>query len=414
MTAQTTSSPTGNTTGLLDIFGQQPFLDKLYTQITLCYPSPDDVSVPHLTETLEGGLRTLAASFPWVAGQVVHEPVEGGTGIYRFAPLDPTPRLVVKDLRGDASAVTMAQLREARFPMSMLDESVVAPRNTLTLPGTPEAEQPAPVFLVQVTLVQGGALLTFVAQHNVVDMGGQARIMALLAKACAGEAYTPEEIEGGNTDRENVIPYLTTRFVSTDDCVTALIWQATTRARVPRIGANAPTTLARAIDVRRYLGLPDTYPGVTQSMTYHTVSQAEDLASSSHSPVGAVASGLRTALGSRSADSDIAFRTRAFATVLARSPNKMVLGVTAMINPSHDIMLSSWANRADFFEHDFGLGLGTPEAVRRPRFMPFESLMYLMPRKKGAEIVAALSLREEDMERLKTDAEFAKYATYIG
>lgn len=37
-----------------------------------------------------------------------------------------------------------------------------------------------------------------------------------------------------------------------------------------------------------------------------------------------------------------------------------------------------------------------------------------MPKALGGEIVAAICLRDEEMERLRVDEEFAKYGTYIG
>jgi hypothetical protein len=63
---------------------------------------------------------------------------------------------------------------------------------------------------------------------------------------------------------------------------------------------------------------------------------------------------------------------------------------------------------------DFGLGLGTPEAVRRPRFVPVEGLGYLMPRRASGEIVVAICLRDDDLLRLRSDGEFANFGTYIG
>jgi hypothetical protein len=76
-------------------------------------------------------------------------------------------------------------------------------------------------------------------------------------------------------------------------------------------------------------------------------------------------------------------------------------------------MLSSWA-KTGFWGYDFGLGLGMPESVRRPLFEPFESLAYLLPKRPDGEITAALSFRDEDIERLKVDEEWVKYAQYIG
>ena len=76
-------------------------------------------------------------------------------------------------------------------------------------------------------------------------------------------------------------------------------------------------------------------------------------------------------------------------------------------------MLSSWA-KLDCYELDFNLGLGNPEAVRRPQFEPVESLIYLMPRRLDGEIAVAVCLRDGDVERLRVDDGFAKYGRYIG
>ena len=40
--------------------------------------------------------------------------------------------------------------------------------------------------------------------------------------------------------------------------------------------------------------------------------------------------------------------------------------------------------------------------------------MYLMPKAPDGEIVAAICLRDEDMERLRVDEGFTKYARFIG
>jgi hypothetical protein len=159
-----------------------------------------------IINTLTNGLELLSASFPWVAGQVVNEGSgEGKSATFKIAPLKNIPRLVVKDLQHDPSLPTMDALRQADFPFNMPDESIIAPRNTL--PGSPDGS-PSPVFLLQVTFITGGLLLTFVGQHNVMDMTGQGQIVDLLSKACRNEQFTSEELLSGNTDRHNIIPLL--------------------------------------------------------------------------------------------------------------------------------------------------------------------------------------------------------------
>ncbi|KAJ9606658.1 hypothetical protein H2200_008666 [Cladophialophora chaetospira] len=448
----------------LDILGRGTGLFKLYTQLCLCFDNSNGPSQSETVDILTNGLELLAASFPWVAGQVVNTEPDGKAESYRIVPHEKIPRLVIKDLR---DSLSMDTLRQANFPSSMLDESVVAPINTLAA-GT---EGPAPVFAVQANLVKGGLLLTFVTQHNTMDMTGMAQVMNLLSLACRGDPFTVEELRIGNLDRHNLIPLLDedytpgpeldrqiakipthatvenalgegpdtsspphcswtyfvfsgialavlksiatislaskTQYVSTDDVLSAFIWQAVTKARLSRLNPAEETTFARATDPRRYLDIPASYPGLVQNMTYATYNLGQIV----KEPLGAIASELRTGVDPKT--SNLGYATRALTTWFHRAEDKSNINVTATLDLSKDIMLSSWA-KYDCYDLEFNLGLGKPEAVRRPQFTPVESLFYLMPKRPDGEIAAALCLRDEDLERLKGDAEFMRYAVYVG
>lgn len=451
----TMQGTTAEVDAVLDILGQQPFL-KIYTQICLCFSMPDNASDSAIINTLTNGLERLTASFPWVAGQVINEGAsEDNTGVLKIKPLEKIPRLVVKDLRNDPSIPTMDGLRQAEFPMSMLDEEIICPCRTLPLPGTFDE---LPVFLVQANFITGGLLLSVVAEHGAMDMTGQGQIIRLMSKACRNEPFTDEEVKTGNLPRHNIIPLLDSSYepgpelsyqiiklppippappakstwayfsfqpsslaalkalaietlpsgyISTDDALTALIWQSITRARLPRLNSETNTTFARAIDVRRFLLIPQTYPGLIQNMTYHT-SALQNLV---HEPLGVVASWLRAAVDPET--STLGYNSRALATFLTRVADKTVFSFSAGMDLSRDLMLSSWAS-VRCYDLDLGLGVGCPEAVRRPRLDPFEGLIYLMPRSLRGGITAAVCLRDEDIERLRIDGEFMSYARYIG
>ncbi|KAK9363908.1 transferase family-domain-containing protein [Lipomyces starkeyi] len=429
------------------VFGQQPGLN-IYTQLCFGFPVADASSHSAIINRLTNG--------------------EGKPGIFKIKPLEKIPRLVVKDLRIDPSIPTMDALRRANFPFSMLDESIIAPRKTL--PCLDESESDSPLFLLQANFITGGLLLTFLGQHQAMDMTGQGQVIYLLSKACRNEPFTSEELSIGNIARHNIIPLLDdsykqgpelarqiikptpsdsisnsatnvhaappkctwayftfpptsltalkslatkifitlpSGYISTDDALSAFIWQSVIRVRLPRLHPTAEATFARAVDPRRYLDIPQTYPGVVQNMTYHTYPIQKLVAE----PLGGVASQLRSALDPKTPD--LGYRTRALATVLNRALDKSIISVVASLDLSVDIMLSSWA-KEHCYELDFNLGLGKPEALRRPQFVPVESLMYLMPKALDGEIALGICLRDEDMERLRADEEFAKYATYIG
>ncbi|KAH7122985.1 transferase family-domain-containing protein [Dactylonectria macrodidyma] len=471
MISETKSESTTSGSALdveLDILGQQPFL-RIYTQISFCFPVPDSSVYPTCISTLEKGLGRLSASFPWVAGQVINENAsEGNTGVFKIKAFEKTPRLIVKDLRNDSSAPTMEDLRISGFPISMLDENVIAPRRTL--PGGPDYNptDPEPVVILQANLIEGGLILTVNGQHGAMDMTGQGEVIRLLSKACRGEAFAFEELTAGNLNRKTAIPLLdepfnpgeeladqiiqppppqvpsldskpspppappkatwayfsfshkslsalksyakqsvngATNFISTDDALSAFIWQSVTRARLPRLDPADKTRFCRAVDARGCIGAPKKYPGILQNMTYNT-NTAQQLVDE---PLGITASKLRSELD----PSKLRRRTQALATYLNSVPDKSTFNFAATVNPAADVMLSSWA-KVNCYDFDFNFELGKPESVRRPRFDPFECLMYLMPKSRDGEISLAISLREEDMERLKEDEKFIRYGRYIG
>ncbi|KAJ5520451.1 hypothetical protein N7463_000904 [Penicillium fimorum] len=453
---------------ILDVLGQTPGFYKLYTQICSIYRVPDASSHEAIINTLTNGLDRLAKSFPWLTGQVVNEGAgNGNTGVFKITPLDKI-QLVVKDFRLDPSAPTLDGLRQAKYPFTMLDENAISPCTTLNLPGNLPSitTESALVFCVQANFIQGGLILTVVAQHNVMDMTGQDFIIRLMAKACHNQPFTTEELSVGNMDRGHIIPLLddsytpgpelarqivkpppsvkavvsepvvppkstwayiefsaaqlaslkalatntlpaSTDFISTDDAVNAFLWQSIARARASRLGATSESMLTRAVDMRRRFGIPQGYPGFLQTLTYNT----DTIQKLSEEPLGITAAELRSQLDPEK--NDLVFNTRALATFLSRSADRTKLSLTATVNVSSDVMLSSWS-RIGCYDLEFNLGLGKPEAVRRPRFTPIEGLGYLMPRSAAGEMPVGICLRDEDWERLKVDGEFTKYAKYIG
>ncbi|KAF4554553.1 Trichothecene 3-O-acetyltransferase TRI101-like protein [Elsinoe fawcettii] len=443
----------------LDIFGHQPPLHKLYTQITLCYPLSDSTQIQAAIDSISRGLDSLAKDLPWIAGQVVRD----NAGNLRIRDLDKAPRFTIKDYREDKAIPSFEDARAAKFPFSMLDENLFAPCLTLTH----ALDGPVPTFLVQANIIRGGLLLTFNAGHDVMDLVGQHFIIHLLAKSCRGEPLTDEDLSIGSPARDKMIPLLDSSYtpgpeldpqrvpnvptvtasegtattnpfppspakweyflfsptslsalkttalsslppstiISTDDVLTALVYARLTAARLPRLSSDPPINLARAVDARRYLSLSPSYPGLCQNMTYHTFS-SQDLISL---PLGIIALDLRKAIDP--AISDVTFRTRALATALTRAEDKSVFSLTANIDGPKDLMLSSWS-KVGMYDIDFGWG--KPEAVRRPSFPGVEGLVYFMPKRGDGEVAVGICAREEDLRRMKEDEEFEKYAEWVG
>lgn len=444
----------------LDILGQTSRINRLYTQVTFCFSLADDslYSQSEVINTLTKGTERLSASFPWVAGKVVNE-----HGTFKIKPCEKNPRLVIKDYRHDPSVPDWNVLQKANFPFSMLEESIIAPCRTLTI--FDESGPELPVFLVQVNFITGGLLLTFNGQHGSMDMTGQAQVIHLLAKACRNEQFTPSELSIGNMDRKNIIPLLdytpapevdhpmsmtsanrqsqqtplqsqqlpnyiwayfvfpasslaalkslatatvpSGSFVSTDDVLSAFTWQSITRARLPHFKASpkANSTLSRNVDLRRYLSIPPSYPGLVTNATLHNYT----IDALVKEPLGSLAAQLRSALD----PATLRHRAYTLATLISHEGNAAKASIVPTSVPELDVRLSSWAKETC---SSLEFGFGKPEAVRRPRFTEGarEGLVYFLPRTLDGEIAVGVCLRDEDLERLKGDEEFAEFGTYIG
>jgi hypothetical protein len=196
-------------------------------------------------------------------------------------------------------------------------------------------------------------------------------------------------------------------FISTDDALTAFIWQCMARARQPRLGGEQKSTLARSIDVRRVLGIPETYPGFVQNETFlfHTLGGLATM------PLGALAAELRAALLPRQDRSDLAFRTRAMVTAMSRAADKRPFSFAAVVDYEADCLVSSWS-KAPCYGNTFGMGLGTPEALRRPAMEAVESLCFYLPKRLDGGVEISWCLREEDFGRLMEDERWREWTRY--
>ena len=197
----------------------------------------------------------------------------------------------------------------------------------------------------------------------------------------------------------------TVPYTTTNDALSAFIWQCVSRIRSSRLPPQTTSTFARAVDVRSCLSIPPSYLGNLSNHTYNTL----PLSSVPSTSLGSLASSLRLALN----PSDLSFAIRSLATHISLTPDKSSISYGADLNLSTDIFFSSWA-RLPCYNLDFNLGLGFPESVRRPRFDVVEGLIYLMPIDRSGGIDAAICLSDEDLEGLRGNQEFGEYAEWIG
>lgn len=443
----------------LDIMGQNPML-RTYTNISYVFASGDDAAEDaekNIVEILTNGLKSLSRSFPWIAGQVTNvTDNQTGSSELKITPLDEIPRLRV----AHKPQLSLDTLRQARWPMAQFDESTFASREMFS--NNPAISDTLPVFLVQATFITGGLVLTFSGLHSTMDMMGQIAMIRLLHKACCGDDFTKEELKLGNRHKPHDLKLLesvddetlrglvasqigkqspenlssnnsvypeppkfswvyfqadntslqtvkteatasvTSGFVSTDDVLTALAWQAISRARKSRLNDNTQVLLARAVDVRRFIGIPEDYPGLMQNMVYNTMTVKKLL----DAPLGTIASLMRSKLDPAIHGSS----TQVVMTLLDRYPYESPI---PGLDPSQDVMVTSWA-KMDCYNQNFNLGLGNAENVLRPRLPFAQGWINIMPMSAQHGVAVAVCLRDDDLKALRTDVEFTKYLQYIG
>jgi hypothetical protein len=202
---------------------------------------------------------------------------------------------------------------------------------------------------------------------------------------------------------------LTSGYISTDDVLSAFVWQSVSRARRKRLSPDVVTTLARSVNARRYLGIHEAYPGVVVNTAYSKL-VVQDLIDM---PLGSVAVKLREKVDPTT--SNFGHYTRAVATLLSRSADKNVLRIIARLNFSTDLILTSGASISESLPLDFGLGLGSPVAVRVPCPSPLglQSMVGFMPKSAQGDWTVGMCLRDDDLEHLETDASFLRYTACI-
>jgi trichothecene 3-O-acetyltransferase len=356
--------------------------------------------------------------------------------------------------------------------LRLLKEEIVCPRGTLFGSfSDPSIAGVNPTLIVQATFIRGGLVLSILAEHHTMDAHGHGVIMDLLHKACRDEPFTSEELAAVSIDRQNIIPLLdpdtydpsvlksrdpgkppgpatdrkpkvsladiatqpqwsqfhfpksslttikdlastnlptSTPYISTDDALTAFIFQRILVARFHRLDPSVSSTIARAVNVRPYFpSIPKLYPGMVINMTQTTTT----LSSALTDPLSHIAAPMRAAVDP--ATSTLARDTSTLATLLSVSADKRLGNAASSFDFNVDVMLSSWA-KLDCYNLDFGLGLGLPDAVRRPEFTtPFSSLMYLLPKDREEGVVLMICLRNDDMEKLRLDEEWQKFAKEV-
>ena len=212
----------------------------------------------------------------------------------------------------------------------------------------------------------------------------------------------------------------TAPFISTNDAVTALLWQTISKVRAERYKnttspssnttansdscADFRTTIARQVDSRRHFNLSRLYGGHMATSVFSTSTNVWRL------HLGEVSAQLRLALS----DPDVPFHLRAIATLVHRPQYRPRIAYAANLNFDRDVVISSWAD-VKCCEISFGSVLGVPEVAMRPRVAPFAAGAFIMPFTREGNLPVCVGLSEDDMRGLMEDeGGLLRFAEYIG
>ena len=437
---------------------QLPFL-RLYTQILLCFPLTKGTDVPKVVATLQHATQALSKVFLYLQGQIIHEDdsqsTEPTSGVLKIIALTDFESSMFRVKHLNSEFPSYDEIRSAKAPFRMLDGEIIAPENARPKTNT----DVAPVFIVQANFIRGGLILCFSAMHTALDGNSLGELIRMFATICRGEEISPSDISAGNLDRNAAFPSLypgekalthenlrhdpikiqpapapvhpqpiwtsfhlsrssltkikdeasqnlpPATWISTDDALAALTWRAVTQARSSRLDLTSNSTFVRAINARRHCS-----PPLPASFIGNVV-----ICANTTFPISSL---LRASLPEisplvRSATNEIdGHYLRTFVTLLRSVRDKRTIPHVSN-HLDRDFLISSWTG-LPIYGSDFGELLGKPEFVRKPRFAAAGGWAFFMPKDEEGGIDVVLGLREDDVERLREDRVWMKYAEFIG
>jgi trichothecene 3-O-acetyltransferase len=441
-----------------DVMGQFPQL-MTYNHGSAIFKLDEGVSRDTVVRDVEDAVAKIVGKIPWLGQRVVREGAsQEHSGSFTVAPWPEgeTNHNIVRVKDCSDLCPSYDELIAAQAPVQMLDGNVLCP-----VPGFPGRYDesklgPPPACLIQINFINGGAILTFSNQHNVMDGTGIFNVIMLLARVMNGKDVPDSAVIQGNRDPSTAIPlypagvpirdhdYLRARpittppldpakwaqirflkqaqshvkalaneeagydssvpFISTGDAVCALYWKCLAKARIARGQDPASVSrISRAIDSRAAMKIPMSFMGqlVYSSRSYLAHHELADL------PLSTIACVLRKNLNNDNTEHSI----RSYATYIAREPNKMKLTYAGPCNRATDISCSSMATAALVLR--FGV-LGEPVYIRRPNLGPINGCLYFYPPEVSGDLNLLVCLNDYEMEALKKDELWGTSTEFIG
>lgn len=439
-------------------------MPKMYIPITCAYRIDDVVDKEAVISDLCSGLKRLLADYRFLAGSLFE--TIAGTSFVKRGVSHAKYTVHVED-HTDKDFPSYAQLAERHFPASELDTRMLPPNFQPSPSGA--AEEGNPAMLMQFNFIRGGLVIGAVFHHLLIDAKGLDAVMAhwaahtrSLRTGSPPPPFKPSDLSVSRLNTatpdsfdENQQPVPSLKYapnapptsnippsamaqhiwhipasklaelkasagpqapgdawVSTNDCITALMWRAIVRSRLALhnvadpLADTRPVALENSLDVRASVpgGVPAAYPGNVVMF-----SKAVMPLSSLVRPdtFRAVAVCVRETVEAYRAWPLVERAIRWIASVPRGADVAMDVDVVMGL----DALVTSWRVLRAYEAWDFGFG---PLASLRWATPVFDGYGFLYPTRpsagadEGVEIY--LGLERECMERLLMDEELSNWA----
>lgn len=447
------------------VLGLTPFdqtIARVYINKVLVFPFPDANRQDEATRRLREGLAATTLKWPWVAGMVRPVASDKQKNLAELAYSVPASSVLrpdlftVKRLEWSYSA-----LSDAGVPPSVIDKHLLSP-----MPVYPTLNGTWPAFAMQANFIDGGLLLCMAFHHAVFD-GSTGRLffqafgdamrtgnlnpgidhasldrqlqiscgsvtdafiapsvehlpvydftdrprLARPSTPCVGRilTFTAAEVQRLKNEVSKLVSaeHGDKTFVSTNDCVCALIWTAVMTARRPRLSADAVAKFSFAVGTRAKIEpkLPATYTG-NAMVNVVALAPIDDLQADAETGIIAPATLALAALEIRRALQSVdAAYVQSRLELFRRLPDPQAVDAAhkrAIDMPDSGLDCSSWRDQIA------GIDFGIPGASPAPRW--FRKTYSVTPGScnilcrtgpdKEADWEVALVLSCEDMEKV--------------
>ena len=465
-------------------------IGRIYVRKLYCFAFPDSARRGEAVEALHHGISVAVARWPFLTGAVgpaKESPRRNAVDlVYKLDSEGEPVRdiLVVKDLSASDLPWTYQQLKDAGMPPTTMKKEKLS-----AVPEHPKAGETRPAFSVQASFFDGGLILCVSSHHTVFDGDSVRQFLKAFTAAMLDPSKSQsikevpfprriEYVEGSCTDCSGnclqVLPEFDTRdpavidvdldaprpatariltfsaakietlkaavsqqlplvaeigaWVSTYDCLAALIWVAVVRARQHRLGPGTKVKFGMAVDIRSKTDPPLSvdYFGnaIVHTLTASTVAELTNTMDHDSGieveTEGESVIDLKTiALAASRIRAAVAQVDKAYVSdrlhVFSRIADPTFTATTykkALDMPNTGIDMSSWQDQGADLEFGIPGASSKPEFVRKT-FSANEGACNILPRKGGSKGSAnwevLLGLSVSDMENVCSKAELGAW-----